>query len=469
MAGSGELFVVGVSWRTAPVSVRERLAFSDGELEQALGELLSSPELREAVVLSTCNRVEIYGASVAEETSSAAAVTRNFLARSRGVSAEGLAEHLYERSGDDAIRHLFSVAGAVDSMVIGESQILGQLKDAYGAAVQAGAAGTLLGRSMDKAFSVAKRVRSETAISRGSANVSTVAVDLAKQVFGELDGKRVLVVGAGKMSALAARHLRGSGATHIYVVNRASERAEQLAAEVDGIARAWSELESLLTEVDVIVSSTGSRQPILTHKKVKSAMKARRWRPLLVVDIAVPRDAETKVGKIDGVYLFDIDDLEKAVAENLRERRKEADQAAVIIESEVAEHRRWLLSQKVVPTIRSLRALYHRIATEEAERCIRSLSKAGPTEIDQAIRRMSTLLVNKLLHAPLSALKSGESDNIEALVDAANRLFALVEEQSGEAADSPALEPVAKSDGGPADAEPSEPAGVSPAQKRGSG
>jgi len=327
--GSGELFVVGLSWRTASVAVRERLAFRDEEVPRALGDLLGSPDIDEAVILSTCNRVEIYGLTSPGTTGSravaAAAEARSFLARSRGVAAEGLADHLYEVVDTDAIRHLFRVAAALDSMVVGESQILGQLKDAYGAAMRAQATGAILGRSMEKAFQVAKRVRSETGISRGAANVSSVAVELARRVFGDLMGKTVLVIGAGKMSALAARHLRVAGATSLLVTNRSPERAEELAAEVEGTARPWDDLPRLLAESDVVLSSTGATEPVLVPRLLKSAMKVRRWRPLVVVDIAVPRDADPAIAKLDGVYLFNIDDLERVVAENLKERQKEAD------------------------------------------------------------------------------------------------------------------------------------------------
>lgn len=428
--GSGELFVVGLSWRTAPVAVRERLAFRDEEMPLALADLLASPDIDEAVILSTCNRVEIYGSTSAAHSPgrgvAAAAEARSFLARSRGVAAEGLAAHLYERIEEDAIRHLFRVAAALDSMVVGESQILGQLKDAYGAAARAQATGAVLGRSMEKAFQVAKRVRSETGISRGAANVSSVAVELARRVFGDLDGKAILVVGAGKMSALAARHLRVAGARSILVTNRSPEKAAELAAEVEGSARPWNDLPLLLAEADVVLSSTGATQPILGPKLMKDAMKARRWRPLVIVDIAVPRDADPAIGRLDGVYLFDIDDLERVVAENLKERQKEAEAATSIVELEVAELRRWLRAQRVVPTIRSLREHFHQIALGEAERCIGGLGpRATDAEVQKAIRRMSELIANKLLHTPLSALKASEQTDVDTMVEMTHRLFAL--------------------------------------------
>jgi glutamyl-tRNA reductase len=423
---AGDVFVVGVSWRTAPVGVRERLAFRDEEVDAALADLTAAPDIEEAVILSTCNRVEIYGSCAAPGIAAAAASARSFLARSRGVAAEGLAEHLYERVDQEAVRHLFRVASSLESMVVGESQILGQLKDAYGAAVRAQAAGPILGRSMEKAFQVAKRVRSETGISRGAANVSSVAVELARRVFGDLVGKTVLVVGAGKMSALAARHLHAAGAAGILVTNRSPERAAELAGEVDGTAHPWNDLERLFTQADVVLSSTGAGEPILTAKLVKAAMKARRWKPLVIVDIAVPRNAEQAVGKLDGVYLFDIDDLEKVVRDNIAERQKEADAAQVLVDAEVAEHRRWLRAQRVVPTIKSLREHFHQVAAAEVERCIREIEKAKTAEdTEKAVRRMGELIANKLLHLPMSALKAGEQAEVEVLVEVTNRLFAL--------------------------------------------
>ena len=423
---AGDVFVVGVSWRTAPVAVRERLAFRDEEVDRALGDLMGSPDIEEAVILSTCNRVEIYGSCAAPGMAAAAAATRSFLARSRGVAAEGLADHIYERSNDDAVRHLFRVAAALDSMVVGESQILGQLKNAYGVAVRSQAAGPILGRSMEKAFQVAKRVRSETGISRGAASVSSVAVELARRVFGDLNGKTVLVVGAGKMSALAARHLHAAGAAGIQVTNRSAERAAELAVEVDGTAHPWDDLGRLLAGADVVLSSTGASAPILTGKLLKTAMKARRWKPLVIVDIAVPRDAEPAVGKLDGVYLFDIDDLQRVVRDNIAERQKEADAAQSLIDVEVSEHRRWLRAQKVVPTIRSLREHFHQVATAEVDRCLRELERAKTAdEIQRAVRRMGELIANKLLHLPMSALKAGEQAEVEVLVEVTNRLFAL--------------------------------------------
>lgn len=441
-----ELFVVGISWRTAPVADREKVAFRDEEVPEALAELLSSASIGEALLISTCNRVEIYGATGQDATAtaleSATAEARRFLCNSRGVDVESMAPKLFEHTDDAAVQHVFRVASALDSLVVGETQILGQLKAAYGVSVKSGATGPVLGRCLERAFGTAKRVRTETGISHGAANVSSVAVELARRVFGQLDGKSVLVVGAGKMSALAARHLRSNGAGMILVTNRSSERAEILAEEVDGAARPWDQLQSLLSIADVVISSTGASDPILTKKLLKKVVKARRYKPLVIIDIAVPRDAEPAIAKLDGVYLFDIDDLEAVVASNMKERAKEADSAQRIVDAEVERFRGWLRSQRVVPTIKTLRKHFSDVARAEVEKALANLSPdATEEQRAQAMRRLGDVIVNKLLHTPMTALKAGDERDIEALVQAAQRLFDLPNkpgDSTQEATDTPA-------------------------------
>jgi glutamyl-tRNA reductase len=438
------LFVIGLSWRTAPVAVREKLAFADDELSSTLQAVTSLPHIGEAMLISTCNRVEIYGATA--RTASASALhaatgeVRSFLSRARGVPAEDLSGNLYERVDTEAVRHTFRVASALDSLVLGEAQILGQLKAAYGVASGAGTTGPVLGRCMERAFGVAKRVRHETGISRGAANVSSVAVELAQHVFVDLGGKTVLVVGAGKMSALAVRHLRGAGAGAIMVTNRSPEKAQTLAQEVDGVARPWEQLESLLAMADVVITSTGARQPVLTRDLFKRVMRQRRYEPVVVIDIAVPRDAEPAIGELDGVYLFDIDDLERVVAANLKERGKQAEFAARIVEDEVTQFERWLSSQRVVPTIRALREHFSSVARAEVERTLQALAtESSADKHEQAVRRLGDLIVNKLLHTPMTALKHGSGHDTEILVGAVHRLFALQTEDEGDSASAPAL------------------------------
>ena len=410
-----ELFVVGISWRTAPVAVREKLAFRDEEVPGVLRGLTGALPVAEALLISTCNRVEVYG--VARPGQDPTGPVRRFLAEARDLRPADVADVLYDRRGDEAVRHVFNVASSLDSLVLGEAQILGQLKAAYAVAGQAGTSGPVLGRCLERAFGVAKRVRSETSISRGAANVSSVAVELAARVFGDLAGKSVLVIGAGKMSTLAARHLYASGAQRIVVTNRSPEKAEALAAEIDGIARPWADLEGLLVEADVVISSTGAREPVLTKPLFKKVTKARRWRPIMVVDIAVPRDADPAIADFDGLYLFDIDDLEKVVAQNLAERAKAAEHATRIVEHETGQFDRWLRSQGVVPTIRALREKFAAVADVELQKTLDALGRKEHTPAQQreAIQRLVQLVVNKLLHPPTTALREAASPDEAAL------------------------------------------------------
>ncbi|MEZ4368944.1 MAG: glutamyl-tRNA reductase [Kofleriaceae bacterium] len=423
----GEPFVVGISWRTAPVAVRERLAVRDDEIGPVLTRLIADPAIGEAMLVSTCNRVEIYGVARGD-ADAAAAAARAILLADRATPADAeVAAALYAHAGPGAVGHVFRVASALDSLVLGEAQILGQLKTAYQGAVGRGAAGPILGRCLERAFGVAKRTRTETAIARGSSNVSSVAVELAARVFGDLAGRAVLVVGAGKMSALAARHLRRAGVAELVVTNRSPERAAALAAELDAVARPWDELPSLLAAADVVISSTGARQPILTRAVMHKVARARRYRPLVVVDIAVPRDAEPSITDAEGIYLFDIDDLEKVVAANLAERAKAATDAARIVDGEAAAFEQWRRSQAVVPTIRALRQRFTLVAEQEVQRTLDALARREhtPAQRDQAIRRLGQLLVNKLLHAPQMVLKETPPAQIAARIEAMCAMFEL--------------------------------------------
>jgi glutamyl-tRNA reductase len=443
-----ELFVVGISWRTAPVAVRERLAFRDEEVPGALRGIVAELPVAEALLVSTCNRVEVYG--VARPGHDATGPLRRHLAESRGLRLGEVADVLYAHRAGAAVRHVFRVAGALDSLVLGEAQILGQLKAAYAMAGGAGTSGPVLGRCLERAFSVAKRVRSETGIARGAANVSSVAVELAGRVFGDLAGKQVLVVGAGKMSRLAARHLYAAGAQRIVVTNRSPEKAAALAAEVDGVARPWDELEGLLVDADVVISSTGARQPILTRALFRRVVKLRRWRSMMVIDIAVPRDAEPAIGDLDGVYLFDIDDLEKVVAANLAERGKAGEHASQIVEHEASQFEHWLRTQGVVPTIRALRERFAHVAEAEVQKTLDALERRAhtPEQQREAIRRLVQLVVNKLLHAPMTALRDAATPDEAALRAAVLcELFALAPgpaqgPAAAGAADEPAAPPL---------------------------
>ncbi|HUJ62307.1 MAG TPA: glutamyl-tRNA reductase [Kofleriaceae bacterium] len=422
-----ELFVVGLSWRTAPVAVREQLAFRDDEIAPVLARVTSQLPVAEALLISTCNRVELYG--VTRPGDDGAAAVRGLFTENRGREVDAA---LYDHRGSAAIRHVFSVASALDSLVVGEAQILGQLKAAYALAGKLGTSGPVLSRCLERAFGVAKRVRTETHIARGAANVSSVAVELASRVFGALDGKSVLVIGAGKMSTLAARHLFASGAQRIVVTNRSPDKAEALAAEIDGDARPWSELEALLAGADVVLSSTGSREPILTRAVMKRVAKARRWRPLVVIDIAVPRDAAPDIVDIDGVYLFNIDDLDRVVQANLAERRRAAEHAGRIVEHEAAQFEHWLRSQRVVPTIRALRDHFAQIADAEVGKALDQLARkpVSSEQYRELLQRVVQLVVNKLLHTPTTVLRESGGELGAARAELLCELFALVPVQA---------------------------------------
>lgn len=429
MSEPGQLFVVGISWRTAPVAVREKLAFREEELATTLQTLTKSLPVAEALLISTCNRVEVYG--VAKPGSDPVPDVRKFLADQRGTR-DDFGDALYLRHGSAAVKHVFSVASALDSLVVGEAQILGQLKAAYAVSKSAGTHGPVLGRCLERAFGVAKRVRTETSIARGAANVSSVAVELAKvHVFGDLAGKSVLVVGAGKMSRLAARHLYAAGALRIVVTNRSPEKAEALAEEVDGVAKPWAELEQLLVEADIVISSTGAREPILTKALIKRVAKARRYRQMMIIDIAVPRDAEPAIGKLENVFLFDIDDLDKVVRSNLAERMKAAEHAEKIVNHEAGQFEQWVKTQGVVPTIRALRDKFAAVADAEVGKALDALSRREHSKEEQqeTLKRTVQLVVNKLLHAPTMALReSGADAELRASVLA--ELFQLSEEKT---------------------------------------
>jgi glutamyl-tRNA reductase len=421
----GELFVVGMSWRTAPVAVREKLAFREEEVPDIVAKLVAQPGVKEALLISTCNRVEVYG--VAEAAVAGADITRAFLAGERKVSLKDVGSALYQHHGSAAVRHVFRVASALDSLVVGEAQILGQLKHAYNISNRMRASGPTLARCLERAFGVAKRVRSETTIARGAANVSSVAVELATRVFGDLAGKSVLVVGAGKMSTLAARHLRSAGTDRIVVTNRSPARAEELAALIDGVAAPWEELAAQLAEADVVISSTGAREPVLTLPMFKKVTKARRWKPMMIVDIAVPRDADPAIGELDGVYLFDIDDLDKVVAKNLAERAKAAEHGGRIVEHEAVQFEQWLRSQEVVPTIRALRDKFSQVAATEAQKLIEQLARRehSPQERAEAVHHLTQLIVKKLLHLPTTVLRSSSGDALQWRVEAVTSMFGL--------------------------------------------
>jgi len=415
------LCVLGLSHRTAPIDVREKMAVPSDLLEETLRRLVTLPGVTEAMIVSTCNRVEVYAAI---DRPDAIELLRRTLVEGRALP-QALRAHLYSHEGQGALRHVFRVVSSLDSMVVGESQILGQVKDAYSLAVDLGTVGSLLQRCLPRAFQIAKRVRSETDVARSSASVASAAVDLAAQIFGELKGRSVLVVGAGKMGDLSARHLRAAGVERLCVVNRTRARADELADRLQGTAYDWDELDRLLTEVDIVLCSTGASEPVLRRERIGKAMRSRRGRWLFLIDIAVPRDVEPEVGRIENVYLYDVDALDKVVHSNMEGRVREAHKAEEMVESELARFHAAERTQGVVPTIKALRARFHEVAVAEAERMLGRLESKSEKD-KELVRHLAEAIANKLLHEPTTALKR---EAIEAdaapLVEAITRLYRL--------------------------------------------
>jgi len=418
-----KLVVTGVSHKTAPVEVRERLAFSEAALPAALTELKSREGVSEALILSTCNRVEIVAAS--EDGVNLLALIGEFLAETRAGSAASLGPCLYHHEGPAAIRHLFRVAASLDSMVVGEPQILGQLKAAYSTAKAHGAVCGVLDHLLTRAFGVAKRVRSETGIGQMAVSISYAAVELARKIFGSLDGKTVMIVGAGKMSELSARHLRRSGASHIFVTNRTYERALEVANLFQGTPVEYSKFLSLLPEVDILIASSAAPHYILHKAEMQHVIAVRRNKPMFLIDIAVPRNIEPAVNEVDNVFLYDIDDLQGVVNSNLREREKEAGHAERIVSEEVERMLARLKAQEVTPAIVSLREQLEEIRLAEIERVRGKLGSLTPQQ-EEALDSLTRGIINKIAHGPVSELRkrAGDPEGVH-VVDAIRRVFHL--------------------------------------------
>ena len=417
------IIVVGLSHKTAPVEIREKVAFSPTAMERPLKGLTSLPAVIEGMIVSTCNRVEFYATT--RDSEMCKVQLRHFLATFHSIPQEALEAHLYEYEGEEAIRHVFRVAASLDSMVIGEPQILGQIKTAYGYATEFKTVGLILNRFLHKAFSVAKKVRTETEIASNAVSVSFAAVELARKIFGTLDGKSVMLIGAGEMCELAARHFLNNGVSSVLVTNRTFERAVKLAEEFKGRAVSFDDFPFHLHQVDIVLTSTGAPTFILGPKKVEEVLRQRKYKPMFFIDIAVPRDIDPKVNDLSNVYLYDVDDLQGVVQANLKERQKEAKKAEGIIDQEIGQFYRWLGSLEVVPTIVSLRTRLEEIRRGELEKTFSTLKDLGARE-RKAIEAMSTAIINKVLHQPITTLKqaqNGASGDI--YVDTVRTLFDL--------------------------------------------
>lgn len=406
------LLCVGVSHREAPIAVREQLAIAADQLAERLRELRRIAGVREALLVSTCNRVEVFaaadGRSAAEEILSAL-----------GPFA---APHAICRFEEDALRHLFRVAASLDSMVVGEAQILGQVKEAAATAQEAGALGAEIRRALDAAVRAARRVRTETEIARGAVSLSSVAVQLARKLLGELSDKTVVLLGAGEMAQLAARELKSDGAAEVLVANRSSARAEELARQVGGVPVSLAELPSLLERADVAVCSTGAAHFVITHEMVAKAARVRRYRPLFLVDLTLPRNVDPAANELENVYVYDLDDLERVASQNRDLREAHVDKAEAIVEEELKAFLARSRERQAVPVLARLRAQAEALARDEAERTLSQL--AGLDEKQQrSVRAMASAIVNKLLHAPTARLRAEGGEG--PLGEAATTLFGL--------------------------------------------
>jgi glutamyl-tRNA reductase len=411
------IVVVGLNHRSAPVEVRERLAFGNGQLESALRRLIEVEGVAEGAILSTCNRVEVVACGTDAET--IGAELPRFLAREHAVPEPLLAAHLYRHAGREAIRHLFRVASSLDSMVVGEPQILGQMKDQYAAAAAVGASGQVLHRCFHKSFSVAKRIRSETGIAERAVSIGSAAVELARGIFDRLEDTSALLLGAGTMGELTARQLLGQGVGSVMVANRTFDRAIDVARELGGMPVPWERLARYLPLADLVIAAVSAEDFLLRPAAVEEAMRERRHRPMFLIDLAVPRAIDPEVNGLADVYLFDIDDLEGVVAENRGARAREAEKAELIVEAEVDAFWRWFTRPDVVPTIVALRERFETIREREIARTLPALGSIDPRQ-REVVDRLTRTIVNKLLHAPLSVLRREAFD-----IDAARRLFRL--------------------------------------------
>ena len=419
-----KLQLIGVNHNSAPVEVRERLAIPEWRLAEACRQLAEHPGVEEGMILSTCNRVELIA-----HLKNGSGDLRAFLRDYFQLDLNQFERHLYEYREQDAIRHVFRVAACLDSMVLGEPQILGQVKEAYATARAVGAVRAQLDQLLTRAFAVAKRVRTETAVGSSAVSVASVAVELAKKIFGNLKGKQVYLVGAGKMSELAARHLLAHGCTSIFVANRTYDRAAYLAEKFDGQAIHFEELYETCDRGDIVITSTGAPHAIFRREHGELFLSRRKNRPMFFIDIAVPRDVDPEMNKLDGIFVYDIDDLQQAVSAHVADRKKEADRAEAIINSEVERFQARIQTLDVVPTIVSLQDHLETIRQAEIDRV---RGRLGPLTPDQemAVDTLTRGIVNKIMHTPIRTLKTAAREpEAITLIDQVRRLFNLQQEE----------------------------------------
>lgn len=436
-----DLIIVGLSHKSAPVEVREKLAVPESRLGEALNRLRSYPGVKEGILLSTCNRVEVY--SVVEDIDSGYSRIQEFLADTHlALSSEQLTPHLYWHTGDRAIAHLFRVAASLDSMIIGESQILGQLKDAFEVALAHKSTGVVMNKVVKKAISVAKRVRTETKIAEMAVSVSYAAVELAKKIFSNLEEKTVLLVGAGEMAKLAARHLIAQGVRHVRITTRTPQHAIDLADKFGGTPVPFDQFKDEMAFADIVLVSTGAAHYLIGSEDVHRAVKERMNRPMFLIDISVPRNIDPSVRHVDNAFLFDIDDLKHRVEQNRVERLQEAEKAERMVAEEVMMLREWMKSLEVTPTIVALRSRVDEIKRAELEKALGRLGHLSAQDRTM-VEGMASSIVNKLIHSTMVTLKSEvNSDSGAAFIEAARRFFDLDQPLgSADAVDQDPMEP----------------------------
>jgi len=413
------LTVVGINHRTAPVEVRGQVAFPPEQLARALAELTALDGVHEAAIVSTCNRTEIY--CTRDDASSD--VIADWLSRFHQLDQESLQPHLYNYQEADAVRHILRVAAGLDSMILGEPQILGQMKDAYQQSLQANSIDTLVNRLFQHTFSVAKQVRTDTAIGASPVSVAFAAVSLARQIFGKLEEQTALLIGAGETIELTARHLHERNIGKIIIANRTVKRAHDLAAQFNGYGIGLDEITAHLEEADIVISSTGSSEPLITREQVQSALKKRKHRPVFMVDIAVPQDIASDVAELDDIYLYTVDDLKQVIDENLRSREEAALQAEEIIDGQVERFMAWVHSLDAVPTVRAYREYAESLGEAEIAKAGRQLENGTPPE--EVIETLTRNLVRKLSHNPSVNLRNAAAGGETGLLEAVRKLFQL--------------------------------------------
>ncbi len=411
------ILLVGVNHKTAPVEVRELLAFSEVQSAESLRELIDGQLLQEGLIVSTCNRVEIVTSTAGGQLNQGVDRITNFLSQSRGIARDAFFPHLYQHADDQAIRHLFRVTSSLDSMVVGEPQVLGQVRQAYSQAVEAGTAGRVLNRLIHHAFHVAKRVRSETGIAASAVSISYMAVELGKKIFGSLKGRTVLLIGAGEMAELSARHLLNAGVARVTVANRTESTAVRLASEFGGRPVGFDSLTETLAEADIVICSTSANDYVVTTEMAQAALSQRRNRPAFFIDISVPRNIDPAIGSLPNLFVFDIDDLESVISSNIREREHEAQRAELIVDSEVMQFQQALRTMDIGPTLGALRNKLQSIAKSELDK---QRNRLGPLTADQekAVESLLMATVKKISHPVLNHLRrtygAGETENIQA-------------------------------------------------------